>query len=387
MSIESVAQGLFDWLVDGAPGVRTLPEVLARVGPELARAGVPLERMAAFVRTLHPAAMGRSFVWEPGEQVDARESPWELLATPTFLDSPVAKVFASGQSLRARLADEPGLGADLLALKARGFTDFVALPLRFMDGSVHAITFATRAPHGFAEAQLATLAHVVRALARVTDSLSARYTTINLLNAYVGNDAGERILRGQVQRGDTEVLRCVIWFSDLRGFTALSSQRSPQEVIAVLNEFFECQVPAIESEGGQVLKFIGDGLLAMFPVGARTPADAGEAALRASSASFHALASLNGRRVGRGETALAFGVALHQGDVAYGNIGGANRLDFTAIGPAVNLAARIEGMTSTLGRPVLLSAQLAAQVRTPTRSLGRVQLKGLVDAVELFEPS
>lgn len=389
MAFHPTAEALFDWLVDGAPGAATPMAVLERFGPDLVSAGVPLERMAAFVRTLHPSVMGRRFLWEKGNpRVEAREAPWELLSSPQFKQSPVAKVFESGNVERHVLGADATLTPDLAELRASGFTELVVYPLKFMGGSVHAITFSTKAPGGFSDVHLATLQHVVRPLARVGETLALMRTAVNLLNAYVGNDAGDRILKGQIQRGDTQNLECVLWFSDLRGFTTLSGTRTPKEIIAILNEFFECQVPAIEREGGQVLKFIGDGLLAMFPVSAaRGPKVAGEAAVRASSEAFAALERLNGVRAGRGEGPLAFGVALHVGEVAYGNIGGASRLDFTAIGPAVNLASRIESTTGKLGKRVLVSGELRAHLDAPTRSVGHHELKGISAPVELFEPA
>lgn len=388
MAFHPAVQALFDWLVDGAPGAPTPMAVLERFGPDLVTAGVPLERMAAFVRTLHPSVMGRRFLWEQGKpKVEAVEAPWQLLSSPQFLASPVAKVFATGEVERHRLVDGAALSADLVQLREAGFTEVVVFPLKFMGGSTHAITFATRARDGFTDEHLATLQYVVRPLSRVGETLALMRTAVNLLNAYVGNDAGER-LKGQIQRGDTQNIECVIWFSDLRGFTSLSGTRTPTEIIAVLNEFFECQVPAIEREGGQVLKFIGDGLLAMFPVSAAKPASiAGAGAVRATRQAFAALEQLNQVRAGRGEDALAFGVALHLGEVAYGNIGGASRLDFTAIGPAVNLASRIEGMTGKLGKPVLVSADLSRHLDVPFRSVGAHPLKGITQPVELFEPA
>ncbi len=390
MPFHPTVQSLFDWLVDGAPGASTPMAVLERFGPDLVSAGVPLERMAAFVRTLHPSVMGRRFLWERGvDKVQAQEASWELLSSPMFLQSPVAQVFASAEVLRQKL--EPGArltSSDTLALRDAGFTELVVFPLKFMGGSTHAITFATRFPGGFLDEHLAALGHVVRPLSRVGETLALMRTAVNLLNAYVGNDAGDRILKGQIQRGDTQTIRCVIWFSDLRGFTTLSGDRTPRDIIGILNEFFECQVPAIEHEGGQVLKFIGDGLLAMFPVTDTVDARmAGEASVRATTAAFAALGKLNALRATRGEEPLAFGVALHLGEVAYGNIGGASRLDFTAIGPAVNLASRIEGMTGKLGKKVLLSAALASALTVPTRSVGTHELKGITGPVELFEPA
>lgn len=387
MGFHPAVQALFDWLVDGAPGAPTPMAVLARLGPDLVAAGVPLARMTAFVRTLHPSVMGRSFTWLEGKaDVEVREASWALLESATFKESPVARVFQTGELVRRRLAGEVEF-ADLRTMGAQGFTDYAAFPLKFMGGSVHAITFATRAPGGFTDAHLDALGHVVRPLSRVGETLALMRTAVNLLNAYVGNDAGDRILKGQIQRGDTQNIDCVIWFSDLRGFTRLSGERTPTEIIAVLNEFFDCQVPAIERAGGQVLKFIGDGLLAIFPLGrGRSTAEVGDAAVRASREAMEALLALNQARTGRGEDPLAFGVALHVGEVAYGNIGGAGRLDFTAIGPAVNLASRIEGLTGKLGKPVLLSAALAAALPARGPSAGTFELKGVAGATEVFEP-
>lgn len=390
MSFHPTVQALFDWLVDGAPGAPTPMAVLERVGPDLVKGGVPLERMSAFVRTLHPSVMGRRFLWEKGvPTVKAVEASWELLNSPMFLTSPLATVFKTGEVIRLKLHPEAtGLSEDIASLRKDGFTDWVVFPLKFMGGSIHGVTFTTKAKDGFTDEHLAAIAHVIRPLSRVGETLALMRTAVNLLNAYVGNDAGDRILKGHIQRGDTELIRCVIWFSDLRGFTSMSGERQPKEIISILNEFFECQVPAIEQGGGQVLKFIGDGLLAMFPVDAKRDAKiAGDAAVRATTSAFAALAKLNELRRKRGDADLAFGVALHLGEVAYGNIGGASRLDFTAIGPAVNLASRIEGMTGKLGKPVLLSATVAKEVTLPTRSVGSFELKGITGPAELFEPA
>ena len=389
MAIHPTVQALFDWLVDGAPGAPTPMAVMERLGPDLAAAGLPVERITAFVRTLHPSVMGRQFRWEKGvPKVTAQEASWALLNSPEFLNSPIATIFNEGRVVRFKLTPEAVLPETMANLRDAGFTEWAGVPFKFMGGSIHAVAFATRAPGGFTEEDFATLQHVVRPLSRVAETLALMRTAVNLLNAYVGNDAGERILKGHIQRGDTENIRCVIWFSDLRGFTSMSGERAPSEIIGILNEFFECQVPAIESEGGQVLKFIGDGLLAMFPVDEkRTAKHSGDGALRASQAAFAALNHLNEVRRKRGDADLAFGVALHLGDVAYGIIGGASRLDFTAIGPAVNLASRIEGMTGKLGKQVLLSAALAKELSLPTRSVGSFELKGITGPAELFEPS
>ena len=354
-------EGLFDWLVDGAPGGPNPVALLDRLLPGLAGAGVPIVRAEAFVRTLHPHIVGRSFFWEKGSPVKVRENSFAYLNSAEFLESPVGEVFKTGAPVR-----KPG---------------FAAFPLKFTNGQVHAITFATEGGD-FAAEHIAALERIVRPLSRLAEIFALARTAANLLSTYVGRGAGDRILSGQIRRGDTETIRCAIWFSDLRGFTPMSESKEPGEIIRVLNDLFECQVPAIERHGGEVLKFMGDGLLGIFPVGAREPREACEAALRAYEDASAALERHNRTRGAN----LRFGLALHLGEVAYGNIGGSARLDFTCIGPAVNLASRLEGLTAKVERPLLMSSAFAACVTRPVREVGRFALKGMSEPQPAFEP-
>lgn len=374
---------IFDWLVDGAPGASTPQAVVARLGPGLLEAGIPVTRVAAFVRTLHPHIMGRAFLWHRGSaEVDIREAPYGMLREDTYTKSPVGTVYVTGKEIRRRLdGSEPLDMQDLRDLAAAGLTDYVVLPMAFLDGEVHAITIATDAPEGFSEAHLAGLRHIIRPLARLAEILALRRTATNLLSAYVGRDAGERILRGQVHRGDTESIRCVLWFSDLRGFTALSAHRDPRDIILLLNRIFDCQVPAVEQAGGQVLKFMGDGMLAVFPI-ATDPRSVARAALVAATEALTALDAMNAAAVG---PPLSFGIALHLGDVAYGNVGGVGRLDFTCIGPAVNFASRLESLTGRLGRRLLISEDVASLLGPSVRLLGAFELRGVEGEQNVYE--
>jgi adenylate cyclase len=381
-------QPLFDWLLDGAPGASSTPSVLARVAGDCLAAGIRLARAAAFVRTLHPSVMGRRFLWRRGvAEVTTFEAPYAILATDDYKNSPINSVYLTGVEFRQRLdGSEPLELVILQELRREGLTDYLALPMRFSNGEVHAIAFSSDAAGGFSDEEVDALRAVSRPLGRVAEILAMRRIAASLLSAYVGRDAGERILGGQIQLGDTESIRCVIWFSDLRGFTALSSEVGPAELILLLNQIFDCQVPAVDRAGGEVLKFMGDGMLAIFPVGGEhAPAAVCASALAATRAAFAALDELNRARAERDQRPLAFGVSLHLGDVAYGNIGGAGRLDFTCIGPAVNLAARIEGLTGKLGKRLLLSAEFAAAATVKTRSLGAFELKGVQGTAVVHE--
>jgi adenylate cyclase len=364
----------FDWLVDGAPGAKNAVEVIATIAPQMIDAGIPIDRIEAFVRTLHPHIVGRSFVWQPGKSVAVKENTYAYLQSPAFLDSPVAEVFRTGLALRKQgdaIHDE---------LRQDGFIDFYAGPLRFMDGTNHAITFASRS--GFTSEHLRAIDQVLRPLSRVGEILALTRTAANLLNTYVGHNAGERILAGHIQRGDTSSINAVLWFSDLRGFTSLSAELGPAGIIRVLNQLFDCQVPAIERHGGEVLKFIGDGLLAIFPLENKDPRVVCDAALTAADEAFASLDAINRDR----SVPIQFGLALHIGEVAYGNIGGASRLDFTCIGPAVNLSARLEALTGKLNKRVVTSSELAKLTSRKLTSIGIFELKGVPGPVEAFAP-
>lgn len=384
------ARPIIDWLIAGAPGAPSSPLVLGRVCDDLRALGVPIDRAEAFVRTLHPHIVGRSFVYLPGQPVEVRENSYAVLQSPEFLASAVASVFESGGYARRRLDGRYGEAErpSLEALSSQGYTDFIVAPLTFLSGQTHAITYATRRPDGFTDEDFEAIAAIMPALSRIGEILALSRTAANLLNTYVGRNAGERILAGRIQRGDIDSIRAVLWFSDLRGFTTMASELDPGQLIRVLNDLFECQVAAIERRGGEVLKFMGDGLLAIFPLaeGEGDARDKALAALDASDEAFARMATVNERRAAIGQAPLRFGLALHVGDVAYGNIGGAGRLDFTCIGTAVNLAARLEGLASKLGESLVMSDDFQRLVGRPARPLGAFELKGVPGEQTAYAP-
>ena len=269
-------------------------------------------------------------------------------------------------------------------LRAAGATDYVAFPLRFTDGTVHVATWATREPGGFTPQQFADLESVIAPLTRVAEIRALRRTATNLLNTYVGRQAGERILAGKIRRGFVEDIRAAIWLSDMRGFTSLSERLPPQQLVDVLNRYFDCQVPPIQEHGGEVLKFMGDGLLAIFPL----PGDVDAACnvcRRALACAREARKRWSGRwKPRQGFEAIRFGLALHVGQVLYGNIGGGNRLDFTCIGPAVNLAARLEKTAPRLGQTIVASAEFAAHVPDEFQRLGECAVAGFAAPQAVF---
>ncbi len=352
--------------------------------------GLPLDRGEAFVRTLHPNVSGRSFVWHSGRGVVVHEQSYAYLQSEPFAASAIGRVCKGAGVLRFRGADRDAIrdGHLLAEPDFAEVTDYVAAPMTFLAGDLHAITIATSDPAGFTDAHVAAFEAIVLPMSRLGEIIALHRTAANLLDTYVGRNAGEKILAGRIQLGDTENIAAVIWFSDLRGFTRLAGQGAPGDIIRTLNELFECQVPAIERAGGEVLKFIGDGLMAIFPVreGGPSAPELCRAALRASAEALAGLRVVNARRQETGRPAIAFGLALHAGEVAYGNIGGSSRLDFTCIGPAVNLAARLEGLTATVGREVVTSEAFAALVPDAVEPLGSFELKGVDGTPSVFAP-
>jgi adenylate cyclase len=362
-----------DWLIDGARSAPQPAQVLAQLSERLVACGVPLWRVAVFVRTLHPQVMGRRFIWRPGTEVDVSEAPFELLESADFLENPIAQVYATGRTLRRKLTD-PDCAVDfpvLSELRSEGITDYLASPLVFTDGAIHAVTCTTRQAGGFTDAQIAGIEAIITPLARVAEIRALRRMGSTLLDTYVGHDAGERILAGHIRRGDIEEIHAAIWLSDMRGFTALADTLPPPVLIDLLNRYFDCQVPVILEHGAEVLKFMGDGLLAIFTI-AGNETEVCERALAAARRAQANVAALSDSAM----PGLRFGLALHIGDVLYGNIGSGNRLDFTCIGPAVNCAARIEKLTSQLGRAVLASGEFARHCAGEFTPLGEYRLAG-----------
>src|SRR5262249_156241 len=321
-------RGVIDWLIDGARDASAPETMLAEMCERLTACGLPLWRVNVFVRTLHPDLMGRRLRWEPGKEVDIAEAPVEMLSSDTFRQSPVLAIMRSGRSLRRRLLapdcplDFPVLGE----LREQGATDYLITPLPFTGGEPHAISWTTRATAGFSEAEIAALEAVAVPLARVAEIWALRRVATNLLDTYVGRQAGARILAGQIRRGDSESIAAAVWLSDLRGFTDLADRTPGPVLLGLLNRYFDCQVPAIQAAGGEVLKYMGDGLLAIFPI-ADDSATVCRAALGAARAFRAAVAKLNNDSTEDPAAQLRFGLALHAGEVLYGNIGGGNRLD------------------------------------------------------------
>ena len=376
-----------DWLMRDAWEATSTEELLARLARQIVAEGTPLMRANLLVRTLHPQVMGAVHVWTRDEdQVERVELSHDIREEEHFLASPFAHIFDGRGGVRRRLT-----GADakldfpiLRDLAEQGATDYVALPLAFSDGKTHALTLATDAPGGFDVQSLGHIHELLPLLSRLIEVHLLRHTARTLLETYLGQGTGERVLDGLIRRGDGEVIPAVIWWADLRGSTALAERLPRQRYLQLLNRFFESTAGVVIEHGGEVLKFIGDAVMAIFPL--HEHPDAGERALTAADEALARIDKTNAERSNPDEPALEIVLALHQGKVNYGNVGVAGRLDFTATGPAVNEVARLEGLSKSLDQPVVASAAFAALVPGRLRSLGRHKLRGVSAEQEVFTP-
>src|SRR5438445_1921537 len=363
-------------------------EFLEAFAVQLRGAGVNVSRITTGVPILHPQIFSFSGLWELGKGVTERLFRSGPDISATMSNSPIRIAYEGGGPVRCDLAAPPREGefAILADLRRDGFTDYIVHTVPFADGSHTALSFATRRTGGFHDDELALFAAVIPAVAFNLEVQAWRRTARTLLDTYVGRQSGGRVLDGQIQRGSGETIRAVIWLCDLRGFTSLSEKLSRDDLIDLLNSYFGPMCDAVASEGGEILKFIGDAMLAIFPIGAdarRTCA----AALSAAEQAQEAQAEENARRERAGRPRIDYGLALHVGDVMYGNIGSDTRLDFTVIGPAVNLTARIESMCRQLGRQLLLSADFVEAGGISAQSLGAFSLKGVGADQEIFAPT
>jgi adenylate cyclase len=388
---------VIDWLLLQPPAERTAETFIGQLAERLREAGLPVWRLSTAMLSFDPYTAGAQYRWAEEEGVTVYQ---RLMRVDTeYVASPVKWVVDRGEDLRRRL-DVPVESLEfpvLRELAASGATDYLilALPItealssaRFhLTNSLSWISFTTRAPGGFTEAQVETLRQLRPGLAMKVALETSKGSARQLLQAYLGPNAARRVLEGSFKRGTSAPIEAVIWYCDMRGFTSLSDTTPAPTVVEALDRYFEAVAQPVEDGGGEVLKFIGDAVLAIFPVGpegAGTPARAALAAVAQARAN---LRELNERQQAAGLPTLGFGIALHVGRVMYGNIGTRRRLDFTVIGAPVNEVCRVEALTRELGVDVLFTReflQVAGLPEAAVRTLGCQVLKGVSGPREVF---
>ena len=379
---------ILDWLIAETRSKRFLDTIFVEFCSKLRASGIPLARATLHLQILHPQWFGARLLWWPGQE----EADWQTfahettgLASEAFLNSPMKAIRDGADQVRRRL-ERPGEVFDFpicTELAAAGLTDYVAWPLDFTLDKRHVMTIASDRPGGFADDELDHVLGLLPLLALVLEIRFKNRLARTLLETYVGPHASDEILRGSITRGSGATVNAVILICDLRGFTAISELWPRDDVIALLNEYFDAMSEPVERHDGEILKFIGDGMLAIFPL---DRPDASRHAFAAATEARDAMAALNASRVARGLERLGYGLGVHIGDVMYGNIGSRARLDFTVIGPAVNIAARLESLTKVTGRRVLFSGAFVAalEFETGLEALGAFPLRGVGEPIEVY---
>jgi adenylate cyclase len=393
MDNEHIAQ-ISQWIAQAGLGGQSESSILAGFCErELAR-GVPLARGLVLIDTLHPVYEGRAFRWTRAQkETTLSEYGRSDDDLGRWQRSPFYRLEQSGESLlRRRLtADEASEFGIFPDLRAAGMTDYVAMANRFTgDGTIGDIdcvysSWTTDAPQGFRDDDIAQLCSLTPFLALAVKAASLERIAGTLVETYLGRDAGRRVLQGRIARGVAERIEAVLWFSDLRGYSRISDTSRPEDIIPLLNDYADAIISAIYDKGGDVLKLIGDGMLAIFT--AEDRGRACRAALAAALAARRGVALLNEGRAARGLATTEMYLGLHIGSVFFGNIGSKERLDFTVIGPAVNEVSRIAAMSRSVDQPLLMSAAFAAALgegKSRLVSVGRYALRGVRRPQELF---
>jgi adenylate cyclase len=370
-----------DWLVRDGRLTRDNSTLLSRFCEQLLAQGIAVDRCWLHNRTLRPNYAGISRLWQKGQPVTHQMLAYGFESTAVYLRSPVRFAVEDRQFHYWRL-DQPGNRPFPLLdeLREDGYGGYAITPLFFSDGAVNAISWATKQPEGFDVDDLAVLEGLLPNLAAVVEINSLRRFASSLLTTYVGREPGERILKGQVRRGDVLSATAAVMLADLRDFSAMSDTHSPELVIETLNRYFDCIIPPVHSRGGEVLEIMGDAMLVIFNENAER--DSREVCRLAFAAAKEALTALRESNAAEAATAgpdgimLRAGIALHHGQASYGNIGSGERLDFTVIGPDINLTSRIERICREIGRELLMSANFASLLAEPTFAIGHFDLRG-----------
>lgn len=384
------------WIADAGLDGQAEPDLLAGFCRRALAMGLPLARASVIIDTLHPVYEGRVFTWQRDKQdikvVEyGRSSEGE--ASDNWLRSPFYHLLQTGEvSLRQKVTEASERRFPVLRdFRAAGMTEYLAVVKRFaasgIIGEMDCVysSWVTDAPNGFADVEVAELQRLIPLLALAMKSASLARIAGTLVETYLGRDAGRRVLHGRIARGVADRIEAVLWFSDLRDYTRITDAAGPGQIIPLLNDYADAIVSAIHAAGGDVLKLIGDGILAIFTLDG--PGAAGRAALAAATAARRDIARLNRRRAAEALPTTDMYLGLHVGEVYYGNIGSTERLDFTVVGPAVNETSRIAAMCRSVDQPLLCSSAFASAIGEAASglvSVGRYALRGVGKAQDLF---
>ncbi len=390
-------EAISDWLIDCALGDIDLEVIFLAFCRRLHEAGMPLMRAHLATRSLHPMFVAGTYTWERGGGINVARIQPEGDSGEDWKRSPLSALIDSG---KREARHHPTAGGDwhrfplLVELEKQGATEYFAMVVVFgaseralarRDGCI--MSWTSDRAGGFSDEQIEILRRLGTRFGILAKLDRREQTAHNVVSAYLGADAGRRVLEGQIRLGDGEVIPAVIWYSDLRGSTALADRLPGDAFLGVLNSYFQCTAGAVLDHGGEVLRFIGDAVLAIFHVdGVDGHTRAARIALAAARDAERRLAEVNATRARSGEPALDFGLGLHVGELMFGNIGVPERVEFSVVGPAANEVARLESLTKGLGRHVLVSKTFADLLPLKWEALGPQPIAGVEKTITVYAP-
>ena len=367
-------QALISWLASGAPPQSDYTETVAELARRLLGAGVEADMIVLYQTPKNPLVGGRRFLWTPDDQIKVREFTHEEMQSPYFVGGFVDVSKTESRPIRYRVGEMPEFDTHpgSKPLIDGGYSEFTLLPLIAVNEVNAVLAIGVKRDGGLCDEQFEICRHIAAPLARVVESRVRYEGAASLLATFLGRDAGARVSAGMVRRGDAEMIRAVILFTDIVGFTEQSNRLPISATVSMLNQYFEALEQPILRNGGDVLKLMGDGMLAIFPTPDDLTAEQG--------AALSALSAVEDARANLASSQIKFRAAYHVGEVHYGNIGGLTRLDFTAIGPAVNLTARLMDVGSQKAVDAVCSDAFAKLVQDRVKDLGSFEFKGFATA-------
>jgi adenylate cyclase len=381
------AQPVIDWLFSEGRMLDDNSEFVLQLARQLIACGAPLESLLITIQTLNPEIAATTNTWlKSTDAIQYFSAEHRTLKTDRYIGSPMQLMFDTKKRVRQRLDQLPeGAHAAYTELADEGFTDYLALPVMFGWGLGSALILSTKCAQGFNDADIENFRILRSYLSPIIEVYSLRHLSKSLMNTYVGKRTGEKVLAGMIQRGEADIIHAALWFSDLRDFTRLTETLPAKQVLKMLNEYFEFVAAAVTARGGEILRFIGDAMLIVFPIDDdMCQKTACNAAIDSAIDAQSTLASLNHQRRRHGEPEIKFGVGLNVGEVVYGNVGAPDRLDFTVMGPAVNRTARLESLTKTLGCNILFSKPFSELIDTQSTYLGMHEMKGITESQPVY---
>ena len=383
-------QPVNDWLFRYGRLFEDRYKFVTELSRHLRQAGAPIDRLQIMFPTINPLYTATSAIWRSStDDTTPFQAFHGIRQTDRFIGSPVEKVLETGRGVRQSLMDLPdNAHAAFIELAEDGFIDYYAMPVTFNSGLNSLMIVSTKRKTGFSDCDINNFRLLRDYVAPTLEVFSLRHLSGSLLDTYLGKRTGEKVLSGMIKRGDADTIHAALWFSDLRDFTQMTENLPADKLLKILNDYFEYVAAAVTARGGEILRFIGDAMLIVFPIDEQVSRQSAcQAAIDAARDAQQSLATHNHMRRRHGENEIRFGVGLNVGEVIYGNVGAPDRLDFTVMGPAVNRTARLESLTKIVGEDILVSKEFAEIVDCPMKSLGEHNMKGIEAPQPVFTPT